>query len=166
MTDTQELTGTMHDAIVAFAAEVIAKDPTKYTGGWSYRIDLALTDDPGTEPYVFQSDGGPSIRTPAELDRAAGKGTVDYSLLHGGFLPNIDLGIMQARRLDDLPPWHSVFDAVKAILLQYVSEHDADGVALRSAAQSIVLDAEGSEDELSPEARAVLDEARAVLGDG
>jgi hypothetical protein len=90
-------------------------------------------------------------------------GTVDYSLTHGGFLPHVDLGILAARRLDDLPPWHNIFDAVKDILLQYVSEHDTDGTALRSAARSIVLDAAGAEDELSPEARAVLDEAKAVL---
>jgi hypothetical protein len=99
------------------------------------------------------------------LARAAGKGTVDYSLLHGGRLPNVDLGILQARRLDDMPPWHNIFEAVRDVLLQYVSEHDPDGVALRSAAQSIVLDAAGAEDSLSPEAQVVLVEARAVLGE-
>jgi hypothetical protein len=161
-TMTEQLTGDMHQAITSFVQEVIADDPSRYSGGWSYRVDLSLADG-GTEPYVFQSDGGPSIRTPAELDRAAGKGTVDYSLLHGGFLPNIDLGILQARRLDDLPPWHNIFELVKEVLLHYVSEHDPDGVALRSAAQSIVLDAEGAE--LSPKAQAVLAEAKAVLGD-
>jgi hypothetical protein len=160
MTDTQSLTGSMHDAITRFAEEVIAAAPDRYTGGWSYRIDLSLADG-GHEPYVYQSDGGPAIRTPEELARAAGRGTVDYSLLHGGFLPNIDLGILQARRLDDLEG--NIFDTVKRVLLHYVSEHDPDGVALRSAASSIVLDAEGAE--LSPEAAAVLAEAKAALGD-
>jgi hypothetical protein len=54
---------------------------------------------------------------------------------------------------------------VKAVLLQYVSEQDPDGVALRSAARSIVLDAAGDLGALSPEARAVLAEAKAVLGE-
>jgi hypothetical protein len=157
---TEKATADFHNAITTFVEAVIAENPDRYTGGWSYRIDLQLTTGKH-EPYIYQSDGGPSIRTPDELDRAAGKGTVSYSLLHGGFLPNIDLGILQARRLDDLEG--NIFDTVKRVLLQYVSEHDTDGTALRSAARSIVLDAEGAE--LSPEARAVLDEAKAVLGE-
>jgi hypothetical protein len=48
-------------------------------------------------------------------------GSVSWSLVNGGRLPNIDLGILAARRLDDLPPWHNIYEATKHILLQYVS---------------------------------------------